>query len=208
VKHIDIFLHPQQWQTIGDDTQYLIKETDDEFIIAFYGSNSDADWKTNFNFFKKPYKNMEVPFHVHRGFLKVWKLINDFFLDLVKDVEKPITIVGHSYGAAVATLCMEDIWFNYPKKRDTLKLVTFGSPRVIGWYNYRKIKERWNNSSIYENRLDLVTHVPFAFMGFRHVQKITKIGRDKPFLQRLRIINNHMIPAYEQALRDYFQDKS
>ena len=199
---ISIFTQPQQWQTIGDDTQYLIKETDSEFIIAFYGSNSKNDWKNNFNFFKKPYKNMEVPFHVHRGFLKVWKLINDHFLALVKDVDKPITIIGHSYGGAIATLCMEDIWFNYPEKRASLNLITYGSPRVIGWYNYRKIKERWNNSSIYENRLDLVTHVPFVLMGFRHVKKITKIGRDKPFLQKLQIIKNHMIPGYSKALHD------
>lgn len=188
--------------TVGDDTQYRIIETRKEFIIGFYGSNSKNDWINNFNFFKRPYKDMPIPFHVHRGFLRAWKLIDDHFIELVKNVNKPITIVGHSYGGAIATLCMEDLWFNYPKKRDTLKLVTFGSPRVIGWYNYHKIKERWNNSSLYENRLDLVTHVPFAFMGFRHVKKITKIGRDKPFLQKLQIIKNHMIPGYSRALRD------
>jgi len=200
VEHIDIFLHSQQWQTIGDDTQYLIKETDDDYIIAFYGSNSDADWKNNFNFFKKPYKNMQVPFHVHRGFLKAWKLINDYFITAVKDINKPITIVGHSYGGAIATLCMEDIWFNYPEKRADLKLVTFGAPRVIGWYNYKKIKERWANSTMYSNTFDLVSHVPFFLMGFIHVKKRTVVGKQKSLRQKVDFVSNHTVEQYENQI--------
>lgn len=187
--------------TLGDDTQFSIIDNEDEFIIVFYGSNSDADWRNNFNFFKKPYKNMEVPFHVHRGFLKAWKLINDHFLALVKDVDKPITIIGHSYGAAIATLCMEDIWFNYPEKRVDLKLITFGAPRVIGWYNYRKIKERWSNTINYCNRIDIVTNVPFFLMGFVHVKKKTYINRDKSPIQFFKFVNNHMVDQYEQGIK-------
>jgi predicted lipase len=188
------------WKTIGDDTQYLIHETEDEYIIAFYGSNSDADWKNNFNFFKKPYKNMQVPFHVHRGFLKAWKLINDYFITAVKDVSKPITIVGHSYGGAIATLCMEDIWFNYPEKRVDLKLVTFGAPRVIGWYNYRKIEERWANATLYSNTFDSVSHVPFFLMGFRHVKKLTVVGKSKSLKEKLQLTNNHTVDAYDYQI--------
>lgn len=195
-----LFTQPQQWQTIGNDTQYLIRETDDEYIIAFYGSNSDADWKNNFNFFKKPYKNMEIPFHIHRGYLKTWKLINDYFINLVKDIKKPITIVGHSYGGAIATLCMEDIWFNYPEKRADLKLVTFGAPRVIGWYNYNKIKERWVNSTMYSNTFDLVSHVPFFFMGFRHVKKRTVVGKQKSLRQKVDFVSNHTVEQYETQI--------
>ena len=64
---------------------------------------------------------------------------------------KPITILGHSYGGAIATLCKEQLWHDLPFMRDNIRLVTFGSPRVIGWLNWWKIKHRWDNSTVYRN---------------------------------------------------------
>ena len=62
------------WITSGIDTQYCIEQKEDgEVIIAFLGSNSPVDWKTNFTFWKKPYKDMEVTYYCHGGFLKCWK---------------------------------------------------------------------------------------------------------------------------------------
>lgn len=194
------FTEKQSWVTIGKDTQYVVKETDDTYYIAFCGSNSNVDWKTNFNFFKKPYKNMKVAFHVHRGYLKEWQLIHHHFRNLVHPITKPIVVVGHSYGGAIATLCMEDLWFHYPDKRSTLSLVTFGAPRVIGWYNYKKIKDRWFDSTMYSNQYDLVSHVPFAFMGFRHVKKLTVLGKSKSFTEKLKMIHNHLMPQYRDQL--------
>lgn len=186
------------WKTIGNDTQYLLHETDDEYIIAFYGSNSKTDWKYNFMFRKKPYKNMPVPFLVHRGFLQVWKQINDYFLDLVKDITKPIVVVGHSYGGAVATLCMEDLSFNYPEKE--LQLITYGAPRIIGWKNYRKIKDRWKNTINYSNTYDMVSMIPFFLMGYVHTKKRTFIGKNKPLVQKLKLSKNHMTSEYSKYL--------
>lgn len=191
-----IFIENAHWETIGDDTQYRILYEEDEVVIAFYGSNSEADWKNNFNFLKTPYKNMPTKFYVHRGFLGAWKLINDFFLELVRDIDRPITIIGHSYGAAIATLCMEDLYFNYPEKRDKLRLVTFGSPRIVGFWNFRKVKERWNNTSVYNNALDIVTRVPFVWMGFRHVKKMTRL-KNKSWLHFIR---NHEISEYKKEI--------
>jgi len=189
--YTQIFSRPiEQWQTVGDDTQYLILDTPDEFVIAFYGTNSLCDLKNDFLFPKNPYKTMSIPFKAHRGFLRAWKACDDFFMDLVKDVNKPITIVGHSYGGAIATLCMEDVWFNYPEKRNTLKMVTYGAPRVIGWKNHNQIAERWEKSTMYCNELDVVCHVPFFFMGFRHVHRLTKKWCG------LKLKDNHMIWNY------------
>lgn len=58
------------WCTGGEDTQYFIEKIGDEVVIAFLGSNSKIDWRNNFTFYKKPYKDMEVPFFCHSGFLK------------------------------------------------------------------------------------------------------------------------------------------
>lgn len=192
-----IRLFDEEWITIGLDTQYKIKETEGEFVIVFQGSKSITDWKYNFKFRKKPYKNMPVPYYVHRGFLEVWKEINDFFLGLVKEIDKPITVVGHSHGGAIATLCMEDIWFKYPEKREKLKLVTYGAPRILGWRNYSKIKERWKNTENYSISIDLVSHIPFFFMGYLHTKKKIRI-KNKSLLHKLRIVTNHRIWTYKE----------
>lgn len=190
----------KDWLTVGDDTQYKILNLENEYIIVFQGSNSKTDWKYNFMFRQKPYKDMPIPFYVHRGYLKVWKKINDFFLEQVKNIEKPITIVGHSYGGAVATLCSEDIWFKYPKKRRDLKLITYGSPRLISFINFRKIKKRWNNSFTFSNTFDLVSLVPPRFFGYVHVSKPILLGKKKPLLEKLRIIRNHFLDKYDKYL--------
>lgn len=187
--------HFTAWKTIGDDVQYNIVDTEDEFIIVFSGSNSLRDWKNNFKFRKKPYKNMPIPFTVHRGYLKVWKGINDFFLDLVKDVHKPITIVGHSYGGAIATLCHEDIWFTYPNKRGVLITHVYGSPRLIGIRGFRKIRERWKTLTIHENNIDIVSHVPFWFLGYRHVNKVNRLNDKSTW----SIFKNHELQNYSQT---------
>jgi hypothetical protein len=127
------------WDTIGTDTQYKILDFPDEVVIIFCPSNSKADWRINFSFPKKPYKRMATPFYVHGGFLKEWKGIHDHFLKFARTCNKPITITGWSYGGAMATLCYEDIWFNQVFKRCKMKLITFGSPRVIGAYNFKGI---------------------------------------------------------------------
>lgn len=196
----ELFNTTKDWEVIGTDTQYKILEFDDEVIILFYGSNSKPDWKINFSFFKKPYRNMPITYYVHKGFLGEWKKINDFFLDTIKSIDKPITISGHSYGGAIATLCLEDLGFKYPEKKHTLFLVTFGSPRIIGFYNYRKIRKRWKNSIIYANNNDLVTKIPFWFLGYRHVKKTRDLGEKFHFFKLFKPQTYHTIDTYIEEL--------
>jgi len=201
-KQIAEMFHIAEWDTAGKDTQYCIVETVDETVILFLGSNSKRDWLTNLNFPKKPYKKMEIPFTVHRGYLKEWKLIRNVFTDYFwKQLEtgtvlKPITITGHSYGGAIATLCKEQLWHDLPFMRDNIRLVTFGSPRVIGWLNWWKIKHRWNNSITYRNGSDLVTCVPLILMGFRHVRKNKQIGERFCLFKIFNVRKYHELNAY------------
>ena len=41
-----------------------------------------------------------------------------------------VYIIGHSMGAAVATVCAMDVKFTFNLTRDQIHLYTFGSPRV------------------------------------------------------------------------------
>ena len=60
-----------KYQTVGKDVNYAFEEDDETrtLTIYFQGSNSTTDWVRNFLFKKKPYKDMEVAYRVHRGFL-------------------------------------------------------------------------------------------------------------------------------------------
>ena len=41
-----------------------------------------------------------------------------------------VYVIGHSMGAAVATICAMDVKFTFNLTRDEIHLYTFGSPRV------------------------------------------------------------------------------
>lgn len=194
------------WATAGTDTQYKIIEEDDETIIVFAESNSKMDWKINLNFPKKAYKKEKQSMYVHRGFLKEWKLIRDILLNYVEGAfyigsVKKITVVGWSYGGAMATLCMEDILYTFPVIKDSVRLVTFGSPRLIGFWNFNKNKHIWKNTTRYTNSSDIVTCIPFIFMLFRHVVKERHIGNRKCLFNYFKT-SNHEIRSYIKSLEE------
>lgn len=196
------FSNQPDWITSGDDTQYYIeKKKDGEVVIVFAPSNSDVDWKNNFAFWKKPYKDMEIPFFCHSGFLKCWKLVRDEIANTVIDMRPTaITVTGWSYGGALATFCVEDMWFRFPVIRDKIQCITFGAPRVIGWWNYKKIKERWKNQRLFTNGSDIVTCVPFIFMMFRHVNRQIHIGDLRSILKFFDPWKYHDITGYIDTL--------
>jgi predicted lipase len=203
-----IFQDQESWETIGTDTQFRILDLQDEIVIVFCQSNSRKDWRINFAFPKKPYKRMPNPFLVHGGFLQEWKRINDHFIRLVDGIlqgpgaGKQITITGWSYGGAMATLCHEDLWFNFPQIRDSLRLVTFGSPRVIGWKNFSQVSDRWSRATLYTNGTDIVTMVPPVIFGFRHVRKQTHIGAKRRLIDVFRPRLYHHIDGYASSLQE------
>lgn len=203
----ELFRKPDGWVTVGTDTQYQFIETEDETVLVFAESNTLFDWVTNLNFPKQPYKQMDVEFYVHRGYLREWKRIQDVFVDYfiaklrTGDAIKPITITGWSYGGAMAVLTMESLWYTFPLFRDSLRLVTFGCPRVIGFKNFKDIRERWPNTVLYRNSSDFVTKVPFLLMGFRHVRKVIKIGDKWKLWSVFKTNKTHLIESYIDSLK-------
>lgn len=196
-----------KWITAGDDTQYYLEDYSGlgDYVIVFLGSDSAADWKNNFRFWKVPYKEMKTKFYIHAGFLKCWKLIEDEVIGKLRECNfNSITVTGHSYGGALATLCKEAIWFHFPEKRNVTRLITFGSPRVIGTYNWKKIKERWDNSLLLANGSDMVTKIPFASMFYKHVSAITHIG-DLPKLHKYFDFSYHEVYKYRDTLQKLIQ---
>lgn len=180
---------------------YAYEIIDNILYIYFQGSHGDEDWKSNFDFPVTPYRDMDIKWYCHRGFLGVWKSIRDHIdKSIFKDDLEQVVVVGYSHGAALATLCHEWIWFNYPNLRDKLVGYGIGCPRVYWnwfWKFPKELRERWENFHPVRNCTDLVTHVPPILFGFRHVNKVMCIHSTEHKLP----IKSHYPECYLEALR-------
>ena len=178
-----------EYQQVGDSVNYAFEEDimTHTLYIYFQGSNSISDWVRNFMFPAKPYKDMDIPYRVHRGFLAAWKTVEDIIIAKINEKEpgllcnqwRHIVIVGYSHGGALAGFCHECVWFHRPDlRREGLEGYGFEAPRFYaGWKVKECLKQRWEHFTIIRNKNDIVTHCPPAIFGFCHVNKVTKIGK-------------------------------
>jgi hypothetical protein len=176
MKTIDLFqlCNTGPWITAGKDTQYKVVEDGDTVILAFEPSSSSQDWKDNFSFPVRPYRDMPVGWLAHGGFVRAWKAAKDQIVaDVIPLLEgRALRITGYSHGGALAVLAHE--WFNYNDRNPTT--VTFGAPRVL-WMPPKRILGRFENLITIRNRGDVVTHLPPWMMGFKHAGDLTRIGK-------------------------------
>ena len=124
-----------------------------------------------YDFFKKviPYGNRDSEIRVHSGFISAYKSKNvrGTIRSFVSDRIKKIRLTGHSYGAALAILCAVDLQYTF-SDRD-YEVVVFGCPRVGNSAFRNSYNKRIFKTLRVENAGDIITKLPFAFMGFRHV---------------------------------------
>ena len=186
---------------VEHDGDYAIEREGNTLFLFLEWSDGGADWSNNFKFFAKPYKHMDTKWRCHRGFLRVWKSIEPYVKEQLLDstVEK-IVIVGYSHGAAVAGLAHEYVWYNRPDLRENgLFTYAFGAPRFFWGIMTKSLKERWKNFTPIRNINDLVTHVPPALFGFRHVNKVLTIGKKKKY----NCIDAHRPESYLEELKEF-----
>ena len=179
-----------QVENAGD---YALRWDGSTLKIFFEWSNGKEDWRNNFDFPAKPYRDMEHLWFCHRGFLKVWKSIEPYLVEAISDPDiKKIEIVGYSHGAAIALLCYEYCVFHRPTA--IVEGVGFGCPRVFWGIVPKAVKERFSGFKVVRNGNDIVTHVPPALFGFRHNSEVEKIGESKG------IVKDHYPDAYRASL--------
>lgn len=195
-----------KYNTVENQGDYAIKQIGTKLYLYFEWSDGATDWKNNFDFPAKPYKDMGTTWFCHRGFLKVWKSIEPYVKSaIMKPTVKSVTVVGYSHGAAIATLCHEYVWFNRPDLREKLDGYGFGAPKVFWGYMNEELKERWANFHPVRNLNDLVTCMPPALFGFRHVNDVIKIGKKDKFAKKnykLDCINAHMPENYIYSMEE------
>lgn len=177
-----------EYKQAGDSVNYAFVEQGDTLYIYFQGSNSISDWVRNFLFCKKPYKDMKIPYRVHRGFLAAWKEVEDIVIRKIKEMDynggmykwQQIIVVGYSHGAALAGLCHECVWYwRSDLRRKGLLGFGFEAPRFYGGWKVKEcLKQRWEHFTIVRCNDDIVTCCPPAIFGFCHVSKILKVKGD------------------------------
>ena len=119
---VDLFVncaYKVKYEECGEKVNYAFVEDGRTLYIYFQPSRGEVDWRHNFAFWKKPYKDMEISYRVHGGFLKCWKYVEDIIIAKITEKEVDdtfkwtrIVTVGYSHGAALAAFCHECVWFH------------------------------------------------------------------------------------------------
>lgn len=207
----------QKWKTIDEKSDLELSMWDDGEIlyVNFEGSDSLTDYKYNFSFFpvKRPYKNMEDVYYVHSGFATLYHIarddIHNKFL-MTKGVKK-IVILGHSLGAALATLCYADFkWHKeHEEKYKNLEIIGFtaGCPRV-GWlFGFKNFKKYTTGLIRLVNNNDMIPRLPFKIFGYRHVGEERILGKRDRWPLKASAIYHHIPKSYlNHAKYDNFKD--
>lgn len=183
------------YEQVGDGVNYAFVEDKERLYIYFQGSSQISDWVRNFLFKRRPYKDMEVPYKVHRGFLAAWKEVKDIIIAKITEKDndnsykwKEIIIVGYSHGGSLAALCHECTWFYREDLRDSgIYGYAFEAPKMYGGFKVKKeLKNRWNHFFIFRTNHDIVTYCPPWIFGYCHVGTIIKIQGDT------KLVNNKL----------------
>ena len=157
------------------DASFAFKVEDQALHIYFEWSNGATDWKNNFDFPAKPYRDMKDQWHCHRGFLKVWKAIEPHLAAAIMDPNVgTIIIAGYSHGGAIAQLCYEYARFHRPDC--DVKGYGYGAPRVVWGRLNSRVKARFLGFVVIRNKRDIVTHLPPVFFGYRRSGDVLTIG--------------------------------
>jgi pimeloyl-ACP methyl ester carboxylesterase len=135
---------------------------DESIYVVFRGSESIPNWLSNLDAILTAYSHC-AGCEVHKGF---YKAASNVFAVVQKEVARlkqqfsnfKVVVVGHSLGAALATLVLAELKTTYGV--NNIRLVNFGSPRVgndefASWFS-ALIQDRMRVT----HHKDTVPHVP------------------------------------------------
>jgi triacylglycerol lipase len=178
----------------GNDGFLLETDLDGNQMLAFPGSLEIMDWIEDAEFVKVKRDGMGW---IHNGFADMWDRLK-IQVEMKLDRTKPLYIVGHSLGGAVATVAALAL-HNKGFKIDGL--YTVGSPRV----GNSEWKKKFNESGIEYHRIvngdDIVTTVPKLF--YYHVGNEVKINKRGFFSWAHNKFLDHKMENYLSSLENY-----
>ncbi|MBE6585628.1 MAG: lipase family protein [Ruminococcaceae bacterium] len=171
--------------------------------LLFEWSDGCEDWHNNLTFLARR-ANPESPpseaWYAHRGFLKVWNAMEaEVIRELTRIIRahavQSVICVGYSHGAALSLLATESLSRHLGSKVTVLGY-GFGSPRLIKGKLPDVVSRRLSGYTTIRNIPDLVTHLPPAAWGYRHIHLVSigKKGKYGP-------IQAHTSQAYVKELK-------
>jgi triacylglycerol lipase len=146
----------------------IVRTTAGGLCVAFPGTDNIDCWGADFDVIP-----VAIPGagNIHRGFWDAWTAIAPEVISAIGD--KPVTLVGHSLGAAIA-ICAAA--FLALSGKPPVAVYGFEPPRVSPDVSIRTLLTKVP-VHLYKNGLDLVPDVP---PGWQHAGLLTHIG--KPLL--------------------------
>ncbi len=167
---------PYTHAALGAD--YALERVGHTLYLYLEASDGREDWGHNLDFPITAYRRQgKTVFRAHRGFLAVWRALEaELGPTLCDPALTALTIVGYSHGAALAVLAHEYVWYHRPELRPRLTGIGFGCPRVIFGTAAARLAARWERFTVVRNIDDIVTHLPPAVFGYRHVGQMLEIG--------------------------------
>ncbi len=194
-------------ETKGIDTQaaVLYQEEHSRIFLAFRGSDSKDDWRSNIQFRQQIYPygdESKTDVRLHRGFMAAYFAVRDRVLDVMKQHPSATVIVtGHSLGGALATVAALDVQYNITQHtQQPLAVYSFGAPRVGNAALVESFEQRVPHSYRYVYGHDLVTHIPRVWQGYRHVPTAINYGPSFSWNVFSRKFKDHEIQNYITAL--------
>jgi len=213
------FVHFLRKESIENDYKYefidhnssqaYVLWDDENFIIAFRGTQPSEmeDVIADMKFWKKPaWEGGKV----HTGFAtyvdEIWDQIKQLFFKhgvRPNGKTKRVYTTGHSLGAAAATIAASRLG------TFARGCFTFGSPRSGNRKFINTIKcPVWR----FRNQRDLVTRIPLALMGFKHVGKFCYIDGNHELrigaVKFVRLFKDAVASVFNKVVADGFVDHS
>lgn len=147
--------------------EWDIYEEGDIVYILFQETDGVSDWIQNLSFTKRRYGKLKF----HHGLYELYDLMRDEVIDFVKNIpsNKTLVVSGWSQGAAIAQICVQDIYFHTGRKS---LLISFGAPMAIYGRKTRKAcRESVIEAFEYCNKSDIVTYQP-PFLYWHHIKRV------------------------------------
>lgn len=172
-----------------DETEALVAETEKFVVVAFRGTTSRKDFRTDlqsrFNVSRVEIEGRSADVSVHYGFYLSFSKVEDQIKKLLlKAGDKPIFLTGHSLGGALALVASAALGAD-PVLGDRIAAVyTFGAPRV-GKRDFADYVKAPHYRIV--NQGDIVPLVPPTWLrGYAHTGEpiVLKEGANRPTRRR------------------------